>query len=146
LIIKTKKQMERRDFLGTLSAPVLAACAVCMGACSKSGDSSTAAPTGVNFTIDLNTSLTFAGSWLAQSGVVVARLASGNTAGSFTAVQQACTHEGVAINYDAQGTRFVCNAHGSVFNTSGAVTAGPAPRALKQYSVSVTGTTLTVTG
>lgn len=138
--------MERRDFLETLSAPVLAACAVCMGACSKSGDASTAAPTGVNFTIDLTTSLTFAGSWLAQSGVVVARLASGNSAGSFTAVQQACTHEGVAINYDALGTRFVCNAHGSVFNTSGAVTAGPAPRALKQYNVSVTGTTLTITG
>lgn len=138
--------MERRDFLGTLSGPVLAACAVCMGACSKSADGSTAAPTGVNFTIDLTTNLTFAGSWMAQSGVVVVRLASGNSAGSFTAVQQACTHEGVAINYDALGTRFVCNAHGSVFNTSGAVTAGPAPRALKQYSVAVTGTTLTVTG
>lgn len=138
--------MERRDFLGTLSAPVFAACAVCMGACSKSADGNTAAPTGVNFTIDLNANLTSVGSSLAQSGVIVARLASGNTAGSFTAVQQACTHEGVAINYDAQGTRFVCNAHGSVFSTSGAVTAGPAPRALKQYSVAVTGTTLTVTG
>ena len=138
--------MERRDFLGTLSAPVLAACAVCMGACSKSADSNTTAPTGVNFTIDLTTNLTFAGSWMAQSGVVVARLTSGNTAGSFTAVQQACTHEGVAINYDALGTRFVCNAHGSVFSTSGAVTAGPAPRALKQYNVSITGTTLTITG
>lgn len=139
--------MERRDFLGTLSAPVIAACAVCMGACSKSGSSSsTTAPTGVNFSIDLNANLTTVGSSLAQSGVMVARLAAGNTAGSFTAVQQACTHEGVAINYDAQGTRFVCNAHGSVFTTAGAVTAGPAPRALKQYSVAVTGTTLTVTG
>jgi cytochrome b6-f complex iron-sulfur subunit len=139
--------MERRDFLNTLSAPVLAACAVCMGACSKSGNSSsTPAPTGVNFNIDLNANLTTVGSSLAQSGVMVARLASGNVAGSFTAVQQACTHQGVAIIYDAAGTRFVCNAHGSVFSTSGAVTAGPAPTALKQYSVAVSGSTLTVTG
>jgi cytochrome b6-f complex iron-sulfur subunit len=139
--------MERRDFLGKLTGPVLTVCAVCMGACSKSGDSSsTTPPAGVNFSIDLNANLTSVGSSLAQSGVMVARLASGNTAGSFTSVQQACTHEGVAINYDAQKTRFVCNAHGSVFNTSGAVTTGPASKALKQYSIAVTGTTLTITG
>ncbi len=137
--------MERRTFLGTLSAPVLAACAVCMGACSKSASGSSGA-VSANFTIDLSTALTSVGSSMVQAGVIVVRLAAGNVPASFTAVQVACTHEGTAINYNAPGTNFVCPLHGSTFTTSGAVTLGPASTSLKQYTITINGTTMTVTG
>jgi cytochrome b6-f complex iron-sulfur subunit len=145
--------MERRQFLGNLSGPVLAACAVCMGACSKGGDSSTTGtgvvvtpPTNANITVNLATNLLSVGSSVVQDGVIIVRLATGNTPSSFTAVQVACTHEGTSINFNSASNQFVCPNHGSTFNTSGGVTLGPAAKALKQYTVSITGSTLTVTG
>jgi cytochrome b6-f complex iron-sulfur subunit len=140
--------MERRKFLGTLSAPVLAACAVCMAGCGKSGESGGGGVVGgaANFTVDLNTSIMAIGSSLVQSGVIVVRLAAGNTPSSFTAVQVACTHEGTAINYNSGQTKFVCPNHGSTFSTSGSVTLGPATSNLKVYNIAINGTTMTVTG
>jgi cytochrome b6-f complex iron-sulfur subunit len=139
--------MERRKFLGTLSAPVLAACAVCMAGCGKSGESGGGVAGGsANFTVDLATSITTIGSSLVQSGVIVVRLAAGNTPASFTAVQVACTHEGTSINYNSAQTRFVCPNHGSTFSTSGTVTLGPATNNLKVYNIAINGTVMTVTG
>ncbi|MDP1843358.1 MAG: Rieske 2Fe-2S domain-containing protein [Sediminibacterium sp.] len=145
--------MERRDFLGTLSAPVLVACAACMGACSKGSSSPSSSnavtvtpPTNVNFSVDLGANLLTVGSAIAQSGVIIARLATGNSPASFTAVQQACTHEGTAINFSATSSQFICPNHGSVFNTNGNVLVGPATRSLRVYTLAVSGSTLTVTG
>ena len=144
--------MERRAFLGSLTGPVIVACAVCMGGCSKSGSSSTP-PTGgtpgagggpANFTIDLSNSITTVGSSLVQSGVIVVRLASGNAPSSFTAVQVACTHEGTAINFNQAANNFVCPNHGSTFTTAGAVTLGPASSALKKYNIAIAGNIMTV--
>ena len=146
--------MERRQFIGSLSGPVVAACAVCLGACSKSSSttngtssgSNVPTPANVNFTVDLGSSLTTIGSSLVQSGVIVVRIAGGNAAASFTAVQAACTHEGTTINFSASGNQFVCPNHGSTFSTSGKVTLGPASTALKQFTVVVNGSIMTVTG
>ncbi len=140
--------MERRQFLGSLTGPVLAACAVCMGACSKSGGGTSGGTGAVNatFTVDLATNLTTVGSSLVQSGVIVVRLATGNLPASFTAVQVACTHEGTSINYNNNAGIFVCPNHGSTFTTTGNVTLGPATTSLKQYAISISGTTMTVTG
>lgn len=149
--------MKRREFLGTLTGPVVVACAVCMGACSKSAGGSNGGSGGgpgpgggggvsANFTVDLGTSLLTVGSSLVQNGVIVARLAAGNTAASFTAVQVACTHEGTAINFNPSGNNFVCPNHGSVFTSSGTVTTGPAINSLKQYTITVSGNVMTVTG
>lgn len=147
--------MERRKFLGTLTGPMVAACAVCMGACSKSaGGSNTGGSTGggttgggsANFTVDLTSNLTAVGSSLVQSGVIIVRLATGNVPASFTAVQVACTHEGTNIAYNAAGNNFVCPNHGSTFTAQGAVTLGPAARSLKQYNISIVGNTMTVAG
>lgn len=142
--------MERREFLGSLTGPLVVTCAICMGACSKSssspGSSSTPGGGVANFTLDLNTNLTTVGSSIVQSGVIVVRLASGNTPSSFTAVQVACTHEGTAINYNASAGKFICPNHGSTFTTTGMVTLGPATSPLKQYNINITGNTMTVTG
>lgn len=143
--------MERRKFLGTLSAPVLAACAVCAAGCSKSGGSGGTTGGGViggaaNFTVDLNSSITTVGSSTVQNGVIVVRLAAGNTPSSFTAVQAACTHEGTTINYNSGQTKFICPNHGSTFSTAGAVTLGPATTDLKVYNIVINGTIMTVSG
>lgn len=144
--------MERREFLGNLTGPVLVACAACMGACSKGGTTTSNntggvnPPTNANITVNLATSLLSVGSSVVQDGVIIVRLASSNVPASFTAVQVACTHEGTSINFNSSSNQFVCPNHGSTFSTSGAVTLGPAAKALKQYNVSITGDTLTVTG
>lgn len=137
--------MQRREFLGTLTGPVVAACAVCMGACSKSGGGSNGA-VNANFTVDLTSNLLAVGSSLVQNGVIIVRLAATNVPASFTAVQVACTHEGSFINYNASANNFVCPNHGSTFTTTGSVTLGPAASSLKQYNVAISGSTMTVTG
>jgi Rieske Fe-S protein len=76
----------------------------------------------------------------------VVRLAEGNEPSSFTAVQSACTHENGIIAYSANQGRFICPNHGSQFSTTGAVQNGPATSSLKKYAVSISGTTLTITG
>lgn len=145
--------MERRSFLGSLAGPMVAACAVCMGACSKSADGTTPPSGGgstgggaANFTIDLGSQLTTVGSSLVQAGVIMVRLATGNTPSSFTAVQVKCTHEGTSINFNAAGNNFVCPNHGSTFTTDGGVTQGPAGTSLKKYNINITGNTMTISG
>jgi Rieske Fe-S protein len=140
--------MERRQFFGTLTAPVLAACAVCMGACSK-GDSGSAGSSGAvnaNFTIDLTSNLTTVGSSIISNGVIIVRLATSNLPSSFTAVQVACTHEGTAIGFNTAANKFICPNHGSMFTTDGAVTLGPATASLKKYNIAIAGNIMTVTG
>lgn len=148
--------MDRRKFISNLGTPVLTACAVCLGACSKSDSSpssgGTPPPSGsVNFTIDLNSQLTAVGSSLVQTGVIVVRLAAGNTPSSFTAVQVACTHQGTSIFYDTSANRFHCPNHGSNFSNSGTVINGPVNSAgsatnLKVYNIAISGSTMTITG
>lgn len=142
--------MERREFLGSLTGPVAAVCAVCMGACSKSAGSSNpgnpVTPPPANFTIDLASNLLTVGSSMVQSGVIVVRLAAGNTVGSFTAVQVACTHEGTSINWNPPTNGFLCPNHGSRFTSAGNVTLGPASSNLKVYGVSISGNIMTVSG
>ena len=144
--------MERRQFIERLTAPVAVACVTCMGmGCSKSSDTPNnnapaPPPSNVSFSINLNSQLTTVGSSLSQNGVVVARLAAANVAGSFVAVQESCTHQGTSIAFIASSTTFICPNHGAIFNTSGSNIGGQSTSALKVYAVAVSGTTLTVTG
>jgi cytochrome b6-f complex iron-sulfur subunit len=51
----------------------------------------------------------------------------------FTAVEAVCTHEGCTIN-GADGATYVCPCHGSRYNRTGQVLAGPARASLRQYA------------
>ncbi|MDA1088314.1 MAG: ubiquinol-cytochrome c reductase iron-sulfur subunit [Verrucomicrobia bacterium] len=55
----------------------------------------------------------------------------------FRAVSATCTHLGCTVNRIADGSGFRCPCHGSVFDASGAVTSGPAPKALAWYPVTL---------
>lgn len=76
----------------------------------------------------------------ASSGVAAVR----TSASSFIALGMACTHEGTKVNI--VGQTFDCPNHGARFNGTGAVTQGPANRALASRTVAddATAGTLTV--
>lgn len=117
--------MERKDFLRTLGASAAFALAFpCVQGCSKDdavdGDI-TPVPTGVDFTIDLNSSeaakLANNGGFILKKLVVVVK----NLEGNFVAASQVCSHE----NYDqvrfvnTDGGIFYCDVHGSRFEQDG---------------------------
>lgn len=137
--------MNRKEFLSLIgSGTASLALASCLGGCAKNVSSGTNAPTNVDFTLDLsqaaNSALLTNGGYLYHNSVLVAR----TTAGAYIAVQQVCTHESVSVTYQAGSHRFYCDGHGATFSETGAVTGGPAPRALKTYNTSLTGNSLRV--
>jgi Rieske Fe-S protein len=52
---------------------------------------------------------------------------------AFSAVDAVCTHEGCTVN-GQDGSYYVCPCHGSRYDRSGHVLAGPARANLRQYS------------
>jgi Rieske Fe-S protein len=64
--------------------------------------------------------------------------------GSLAAVDMTCTHRGCDVNWAASRGKLVCPCHGSEFAPSGAVTNGPAVRALATHPVNVDGETIVV--
>lgn len=144
--------MKRDEFLTTFGIGLAAVCTGCLGACSKDNNPEPTTPPGgtpppaAGTTVNLSTDLQNVGDSKVVSNILVVRLASGNVPDSFTAVQLACTHQGTAIAYNSTQGKFICPNHGSQFSTSGSVLMGPATTALKKYTISISGTTLTITG
>lgn len=145
--------MERHEFISKLGIGLMVACAGCsLVSCgSKSSDPTVggatpppAKGTGNLFTLDLDNDLKDIGQSTVAQGVIVVRIAAGNTADAFTAVQVSCTHRGTAIGYNSGQGIFICPAHGSEFSKTGAVVMGPASAALQKYNVAIDGSTLTV--
>lgn len=144
--------MDRKEFLSAFGFGLAAVCTGgCLTSCSKGGADSAGGgsgptpPTGVNFTVDLNNEIKNVGESVTKNGVIVVRLAAGTAAGSFSAVQVACTHQGTSIEFKSNLGNFVCPNHGSQFTTTGTVLNGPATANLKRYKIAVTGNTMTVT-
>lgn len=57
--------------------------------------------------------------------------------GNFVAVEQACTHAGVAVKYNASTGQFNCPAHGAIFNADGTNPQLPATRPLPPVHITV---------
>ncbi|MEA5139232.1 QcrA and Rieske domain-containing protein [Arcicella rigui] len=134
----SEESISRKDFLKSLGLGGAALMAV-LTSCSSSSEAVT--PSSVS--IDLTSNITSVGNYTYSGGIIVARIASGNTASSFVALSKACTHEGTTVIYQGNGV-FYCSNHGATFSTTGAVTKGPATKSLTQYTVTVSGTTLTL--
>ncbi|WP_343853347.1 Rieske (2Fe-2S) protein [Algoriphagus jejuensis] len=98
---------------------------------------------GNTITIDLTiqTGLAASGGWLLISS---ARTLVVNVSGSYNAMTSICTHEGCFDSWTFSGSRFTCNCHGSVFDSSGKLLNGPATQHLDQYAATAAGTTLTI--
>ena len=145
--------MKRKEFFTALSvsagtvmfAPFLVSCS--KGSSVADPGTGGTTPAGLDFTLDLslaaNSALMTVGGSLANNGVIIA-----NTSSGYVALASACTHQGSAVLYDSANNRFNCSntgsGHGSQYALNGAVTAGPAPKALKLYKTTLTGTKLRV--
>lgn len=84
--------------------------------------------------------VTAAGSALADMGGAVlvestagVFLVARTSANTFSVIDAVCTHEGCTIT-GADGATYVCPCHGSRYNRSGQVMAGPAVASLRQYA------------
>jgi len=64
-------------------------------------------------------------------------------ASAFSAIEAVCTHEGCTIT-GADGVAYVCPCHGSRYNRSGQVLAGPARASLRQYATTFTDGVVTI--
>lgn len=81
------------------------------------------------------------GKLVATSNVVVVQ----PTQGQYKAFSAICTHEQCIVS-SFSATTITCNCHQSQFSTSdGSVVRGPAQQALPEYTVKLSGSTLTVT-
>jgi cytochrome b6-f complex iron-sulfur subunit len=130
--------VSRREFLGRVALVAGAIIATGCGAASDLTAVSTGPLPGGSITVKLSD---YAG--LATIGQPVEiRTVSGSLAGvaavrtgatSFVALGMACTHEGTKVNI--QGQIFDCPNHGARFSSTGAVTNGPASRALASRTV-----------
>ncbi len=57
--------------------------------------------------------------------------------GSFLAMWQKCTHLGCSVPWVESENQFHCPCHGSLFDKTGVVTGGPAPRPLDLFPVTI---------
>ena len=146
--------MERKQFLRSLGAGAAFALTFpCLQGCSKDGENENGTivvePTGVDFTIDLNSAeaakLASNGGFILKNLVVVVK----NLEGEFVAASQVCSHQAydqVRFN-SVDGGIFFCDVHGSRFDQNGQplnqVDSKPA-RALKIYQTALTESTLRV--
>lgn len=137
--------MTRKEFFSKVGyGAALVLIPSCIGGLASSCESEgspSAAPSNVDFTLDVSSgALATNGGYLVTKGLVVAR----TTSGDFLAVSASCTHEGTTVNYQASSNSFVCPNHGARFNNIGTVTQGPASSNLTKYNTQLTGTTLRI--
>ncbi|NOY28516.1 MAG: Rieske (2Fe-2S) protein [Oligoflexia bacterium] len=64
--------------------------------------------------------------------------------GAFDVLSAICTHQGCRVSYRKGHDDIICRCHYSYFDMDGNVTAGPAPRPLKQYSSEIQGDILVI--
>jgi cytochrome b6-f complex iron-sulfur subunit len=65
------------------------------------------------------------------------------SASAFSAIEAVCTHQGCTIT-GADGAVYVCPCHGSRYNRSGQVLAGPASASLRRYATTFTDGVVTI--
>ncbi len=141
--------MERKEFLRSLGAGAAFALTFpCISGCSNDdgGSEMIPIPTGVDFTIDLNSQegagLQNNGDFILKNDVVVVK----NLEGNFIAASQICSHQQTdQVRFlDDNGGIFRCSTHGSEFDQNGTplntITSNP----LKIFNTELNGNILRV--
>jgi len=139
--------MERKEFLRSLGAGAAFAITFpCLQGCSKDDAGDIPIPTGIDFTIDLNSAegqqLANNGDFILKNDVVVAK----NLEGNFVAASQICSHQQTdQVRFiDEQGGIFRCFTHGSEFSQTGTPLNTITNNPLKIFNTSLNGPTLRV--
>ena len=149
--------MSESNFEGVKSAPIgrravlCGAMAVAFGLSSDIASASTSA-VGVTkvgkklqLTLAKNKSLAKVGGAVTvplSDGSTVAVVRTTKAANGFVAINLSCTHQGVTV--EQQGSKWICPAHGSEFDSAGKVLRGPANSALFKYPVAATAKVVTI--
>lgn len=139
--------MDRKEFLIKFGKGTAAAVAfTCLGGCGESDGITSPPPQNVDFVLDLtesaNSSLNNVGGSLLRNGIIIGRISETE----FTAVSQACTHQGTTVQFQLSNNRFHCPNHGSNFSLQGNVINGPAASPLKKYNTELNENLLRVFG
>ena len=141
--------MDRKNFLQLfgLGATAMVATA-CLGGCGSKSSDPVVGASNIDFTLDLTASSSAPLNDAAvgyvygpNRDIIVAK----TMAGAYVALQAPCTHQGTSVYFSTSQNRFICPNHYAIFDIGGAVVGGPAPRPLKQYTVTQTGTKLRIT-
>lgn len=148
--------MERKAFINKLSGGLAFTCVACMMAACGKTDSPYGTTPGTNppptgggnnnalLTVNLLSQMVAVNDFVAEKGVIVVRISTGNDVASFSAFSSACPHAGATVTYQSNSKSFNCSAHGSNFSSSGSVTNGPATTGLVKLTVEISGSTLSV--
>ncbi len=136
--------MQRREFIANTSGVLgIGVLLELLQSCAQNGVSPK--PTA-NFTVDLtasaNKALNTIGGFILDQGIYIICTAKS----TYIALSSICTHAGCTVNYSGSSKQFTCPCHGGVYNSTGQVVSGPPPSALAQYKVTLSGTTLTISG
>ncbi|MGY8915511.1 MAG: QcrA and Rieske domain-containing protein [Flavobacteriales bacterium] len=143
--------MERKKFLKSLGAGAAFALVFpCVQGCSSDGGEEVIdpkpVPTGVDFTIDLNSSeasnLKNNGGFILKNFVVVVR----NLEGAFVAASQVCSHQGTEnVRFvNDNGGIFNCSTHGARFDQQGTPLNSITSKPLKIFKTELNGDILRV--
>ena len=143
--------MKKREFLKTASAAsVIAFYGINLASCSSddepSGPGSGSMDDDLMFTLTTSgfTALATEGGWVnnTQRGLLLVNVGD-DVIRAFTNV---CTHQACSNNWTYSAPTFTCTCHNSKFNNAGQVTEGPATAALREFRVTKSGDTYTVSG
>ncbi len=143
-------KINREEFLNKLTGGLAVTCVACMAAaCAKDepvtpGNNTIPGGNTSGVTVNLATELKNVNDFVAKTGVIVIRTATGNTANSFLAFSSSCPHAGATVVYNSSTSSFLCASHGSTFSANGSLVNGPADRGLTSLSVVISGSILTV--
>ena len=142
--------MNRKEFLQLFGVGATALVATaCLGGCGSKASDPVPGASNVDFTVDL-TAASSAPLNNAAVGYIYSPtrdiIVAKTTAGTYVALQAPCPHQGTSVYFVQGQSQFVCPNHNAIFDLAGAVLGGPSPRALKQYTLVQTGTSLRITG
>ena len=141
--------MERRKFFRNLAVggSLLLTAPMVFNSCSSddgTGNNNNNNNNNGGITVDLNSSefadLKTVGGYAYKGDIIIIR----STDTVYLALTKICTHSGCTVTYNSAAKEIPCPCHGSKFATTGAVITGPAASPLKVYTVTVSGSTLTI--
>jgi cytochrome b6-f complex iron-sulfur subunit len=145
-MLSKNEKISRVQFLkkAGLSSAAIFALAFCSSACENETAAPSTGSSNNTITIDLSNAtyskLTTIGNYVVVNNVVVAH----TNEDKYVAVPLTCSHEGrKEVTYNK--TEFYCTAHGARFSNAGLGLNKDGSKGLKLYTVSQTGSVLTIT-
>ena len=130
--------------LGTAAGAVLAACGPGGASLPTAATTACGGGTCIDLADPTNAPLTTVGGAMftdiGSDTVIVVRVSEA----SVIALSAICTHAGCLVDFNASAQRLDCNCHGSAFDETGRVIAGPARSPLRQYVATLASNTITI--